>query len=80
MQNSVIPKKPKYVETTPLDTESFYMDENQESPIDLINTTTKMRHLEANTLKICDDCNLKQIEASPCIAKDLKVLIVDCRI
>lgn len=49
MQNSVIPQKPTSYENTPLDTESFAMDEHQESPIDTINATTKMRHLEVQT-------------------------------
>lgn len=59
MQNSVIPKKPTSVETTPLDTESFNMDENQESPIDQINATTKMRHLETNSAQTCKNCSYK---------------------
>lgn len=75
--------------STPLDTESnINLDEHQESPIDLINDTTKMRHLEGivnQTPSLCDNCHLKQqIEqkiASPSRQMtDLKVLIVDCRI
>jgi hypothetical protein len=70
--------------STPIDTESnINVDEHQESPIDLINNTAKMRHLETLQQLLCNECYQKdqgEIKAEEHHKRDLKVLIVDCRI